>query len=108
MEGGLLLVLFAFSGALEESVSRRAKGALINLNHLSPTVGMVIGEDGTLFQKSVREINIGTRLLIRAGEVVPLDGNVIDGSSFINLVHLTGGKCPCFQDSRRRRASRKP
>jgi len=94
MEGGLLLVLFAFSGALEESVTRRAKGALINLNHLSPTVGMVVGEDGTLFQKSVREIDVGTRLLVRAGEVVPLDGNVIDGSSFVNLVHLTGESVP--------------
>ncbi len=94
MEGGLLLVLFAFSGAMEESVSKKAKGALINLHHLSPTVGMVVGEDGTLFQKSVREIDVGTRLLVRAGEVVPLDGNVVDGSSFVNLVHLTGESIP--------------
>jgi len=94
LEGGLLLVLFAFSGAMEESVTRRAKGALINLNHLSPTVGMVIGDNGTLFQKSVREIEVGMRLLVRAGEVVPLDGNVVDGSSFVNLVHLTGESVP--------------
>ncbi len=94
MEGGLLLVLFAFSGAMEESVSKKAKGALINLHHLSPTVGMVVGEDGTLFQKSVREIDVGTHLLVRAGEVVPLDGNVVDGSSFVNLVHLTGESVP--------------
>lgn len=94
MEGGLLLVLFAFSGAMEESVTKRAKGALINLNHLSPTVGMVIAEDGTLFQKSVREIDVGTHLLVRAGEVVPLDGVVVDGSSFVNLVHLTGESVP--------------
>ncbi|MCB1082467.1 MAG: cadmium-translocating P-type ATPase [Chlamydiia bacterium] len=94
MEGGLLLVLFAFSGAMEESVSKKAKGALINLHHLSPTVGMVVLEDGTLFQKSVREITVGTRLLVRAGEIVPLDGNVVDGSSFVNLVHLTGESVP--------------
>jgi heavy metal translocating P-type ATPase len=94
MEGGLLLVLFAFSGAMEDSVTRRAKGALLNLNQLSPTVGMVIEKDGTLFQKSVREIDVGTHLLVRAGEMVPLDGNVIDGSSFVNLVHLTGESVP--------------
>ncbi|MCB1107288.1 MAG: cadmium-translocating P-type ATPase [Chlamydiia bacterium] len=94
MEGGLLLVLFAFSGAMEESVSRRAKGALIHLNHLSPTIGMVVGEGGTLFQKSVKEIDVGTLLLVRAGEVVPLDGTVTEGSSFVNLVHLTGESVP--------------
>ncbi len=94
MEGGLLLVLFAFSGAMEESVSKKAKGALINLHHLSPTVGMVLEKDGTLFQKSVREINVGTHLLVRAGEVVPLDGKVVAGSSFVNLVHLTGESVP--------------
>ncbi|MCB1085383.1 MAG: cation-translocating P-type ATPase, partial [Chlamydiia bacterium] len=94
MEGGLLLVLFAFSGAMEESVSKKAKGALINLNHLSPTVGVVIGEGGTLFQKSVREIAVGTSLLVRAGEIVPLDGIVSEGSSFVNLVHLTGESVP--------------
>lgn len=94
MEGGLLLVLFAFSGAMEESVSKKAKGALINLHHLSPTVGMVVEKDGTLFQKSVREIEVGTHLLVRAGEVVPLDGAVVDGSSYVNLVHLTGESVP--------------
>lgn len=94
MEGGLLLVLFAFSGAMEEAVSKKATGALQNLNTLSPTIGMVLGKDGTLFQKSVREISVGTHLLVKAGEVVPLDGIVIDGHSFVNLVHLTGESVP--------------
>ena len=55
---------------------------------------MVIEKDGTLYQKSVREINVGTHLLVKAGEVVPLDGIVIDGHSFVNLVHLTGESIP--------------
>lgn len=94
MEGGLLLVLFAFSGAMEEAVSRKAKGALLNLNNLSPTTGIVIGKAGTLFEKSIREIHVGTQLLVKAGEVVPLDGQVTEGHSFVNLVHLTGESVP--------------
>jgi len=94
MEGGLLLVLFAFSGAMEETVSKKAKGALLNLNELSPTMATVVDEKGTLFQKAVREIAVGTRLLVRAGEIVPLDGIVVDGNSFVNLVHLTGESIP--------------
>jgi len=94
MEGGLLLVLFAFSGAMERAVSNKSRGALHHLNHLSPTIGTIVEEDGTLYQKAVREIDIGTHLLVKTGEVVPLDGIIIDGRAFVNLVHLTGESLP--------------
>ena len=94
LEGGLLLVLFAFSGAMEEMVSKKAKGALSRLSELSPHMATVIGERGVLFQKSVRDIPIKTHLLVKAGEIVPLDGVVIEGHSFVNLIHLTGESVP--------------
>lgn len=94
MEGGLLLVLFSLSGAMEETVSKKAKGALLSLNELSPSLATVIGDKKTLFQKAVREITIGSHLLVRAGEIVPLDGIVLDGQSFVNLIHLTGESLP--------------
>lgn len=94
MEGALLLVLFELSAAMENAVSQKTKTALVNLYSLSPKLASVIDSNGMIFQKSVREIEKGTVLLIRAGEVVPLDGHVIEGSSFVNLVHLTGESRP--------------
>ncbi len=94
MEGALLLVLFELSGAMENMVSEKTKGTLLTLNRLSPRFACVISLDGTLYDKSIKEIPIGTHLLIKAGEIVPLDGNVIDGSSFVNLFHLTGESHP--------------
>jgi heavy metal translocating P-type ATPase len=90
MEGALLLVLFEFSGAMENMVAEKTKGTLSHLNQLSPRMAFVVGENGTLYEKSVKEISIGSLCLIKAGEVVPLDGIVIEGSSFVNLFHLTG------------------
>ncbi len=90
MEGALLLVLFEFSGAMEQMVAEKTKGALSHLNQISPRMAWVIDADGISFEKSVKEIPIGAKLLVRAGEVVPLDGIVIEGSSFVNLFHLTG------------------
>ena len=90
MEGALLLVLFELSGSMENMVSEKTKGTLLKLHQLSPRFASVLSSDGTLYEKTVKEIPIGTRLLIKAGEVVPLDGLVIDGSSFVNLFHLTG------------------
>ena len=94
MEGGLLLVLFALSGSMEDAVTMKAKGALSGLNKLSPTKASIIEPDGTLKERSVKDIPIGTRLLVKAGQVIPLDGVVVEGTSSVNLVHLTGENFP--------------
>ena len=94
LEGALLLVLFELSHGMEETVSSKAKSALHNLNHIAPKFACMVGSDGALFQKSVREIAVGERLLVKHGEIVPLDGAVIEGRSSVNLVHLTGESMP--------------
>jgi Cd2+/Zn2+-exporting ATPase len=90
IEGALLLVLFEFSGAMEKMVEEKTRGALSHLNEISPRMACVIDEEGTIFEKSVKEVLIGSLLLVKAGEIVPLDGIVTKGSSFVNLTHLTG------------------
>ena len=94
MEGGLLLVLFSLSGAMEDAVTSKAKDALSFLHKLSPTRASVIETDGTLIERAVRNISIGTHILVRPGELIPLDGIVIEGTSSINQVHLTGENFP--------------
>lgn len=94
LEGALLLVLFELSGAMEKLVSDKTKGTLIELNHLSPKFAYVLTEKGTTFAKAVRDISPGTLLLIKAGEIIPLDGKVKNGASFVNLLHLTGESHP--------------
>ena len=94
LEGALLLVLFELSHGMEENVSKKTLSALHNLNHLAPKFAHIVAEDGTLFEKSVREIGVGTHLLIKNGEIVPLDGEIIKGSCSLNLVHLTGETLP--------------
>ena len=94
MEGALLLVLFELSAAMENMVADKTRGTLLSLHQLSPRFGCVIASDGTLYDKAVKEISPGNHLLIKAGEIIPLDGIVIGGSSFVNLFHLTGESHP--------------
>ncbi len=93
-EGGLLLVLFSLSGALEDGVTKKTKGALHALHKISPTLAHVVEKDGTTYAKSVKEIALGEKILVKAGEIVPLDGIVVEGSSYVNLSHLTGESVP--------------
>ena len=94
MEGGLLLVLFSLSGAMEDAVTNKAKGSLSALHKLSPTKASVIQDDGILIERSLHDIPVNTLILIKSGEVVPLDGVVLKGTSSINMVHLTGENLP--------------
>jgi len=94
MEGALLLVLFALSGAMEDAVTAKAKSSISDLNKLAPTRACVIESDGTLIERSIKDLSLNTRILVRAGQIVPLDGVVVEGASTVNLVHLTGENFP--------------
>ncbi len=94
MEGGLLLVLFELSAALEGFVEQKTKSTLIALKELTPTKAQVLSDDGSTHECSLKEVRIAQHILIKAGEVVPLDGVVLAGSSFVNLAHLTGESLP--------------
>lgn len=94
LEGALLLVLFELSHGMEHAVSDKARSALHNLNNIAPKFAHVVASDGTVFEKAVREILTKEKLLIKQGEIAPLDGIVISGQSSINLVHLTGESIP--------------
>ncbi len=94
IEGALLLVLFELSHGLEHHVSDKARSALHNLNHIAPKFAHMVDEKGIPFEKSVREIQIDEKMVVRQGEIVPLDGKVLDGISSVNLVHLTGESLP--------------
>jgi Zn2+/Cd2+-exporting ATPase len=97
LEGALLLVLFELSGAMEDTVTGKARGAIHHLKVLSPTLALVLDHEGNYYEKSVKEIETGTHVLVKAGEIVPLDGKIILGTSSVNLVHLTGESLPVLK-----------
>ena len=90
IEGGLLLVLFALSEAMEEFVTKKTRSAITQLEELCPTKAVQILDDDTHISVSLKSIALGDLLLIKPGEVISLDATVVDGASFINMQHLTG------------------
>lgn len=94
LEGGLLLVLFAISGSMEEAVSSKAKASIKSLHKLSPTRASVLRDDGVSIEKALDQITVKTKILVKAGQIVPLDGKILEGTSSLNFVHLTGESVP--------------
>jgi Zn2+/Cd2+-exporting ATPase len=94
LEGALLLVLFELSHSMEQTVSNKARGALHNLNNIAPKFAHIVSSDGLTYEKRLSEVSIGDKVLVKNGEIVPLDGVVVEGISSITQVHLTGESLP--------------
>ncbi len=93
LEGALLLVLFALSGAMEDAVTQKTKIAINELKEISPSRATIL-DRGKRIEKNVEEVPVKSIILVKAGEIVPLDGKILEGSTHVNMVHLTGESIP--------------
>lgn len=93
LDGALLVVIFATSGALEALATRRTEDAVRGLGDLAPeratrlTAG---GEEAV----PVADLAVGDRVLVRPGERVPADGCVEEGTSDVDQATITGEPLP--------------
>ncbi|APC97996.1 heavy metal translocating P-type ATPase [Francisella frigiditurris] len=94
-EASIVSFLFAFSLSLESWSVGNARSAITKLITLTPDKALVYCcHDKEFEEKPISEINIGRRVLIKPGERVALDGEVIKGSSFLNQAPITGESMP--------------
>ena len=93
-EAAMVMVLFNVSEAIEARALDRARDAIGKLLELAPERATVLCEDGTWKEKDIREIPVGSRVRVRPGERVALDGMVISGHSAVNQAPITGESIP--------------
>lgn len=94
----LILALILIGKYLEEVAKGRASEAVRKLVDLQPAAANVVREDGTEEKVPVEKVMPGDVLLIRPGEKIPLDGVVVDGSSFVDESMVTGESIPVAKE----------
>ena len=92
---GVAVMLFYQIGELFQSVavgkSRQNISALMDIR---PDYANIEAEDGSLEQVDPDDVEIGTIIVVRPGEKVPIDGVVVEGTSTLNTSALTGESVP--------------
>ena len=96
-ETAALLGLISLGHWLEARASARAGSAVRELLELQPDEAEIIDEDGATRTIPSGEIEPGFRLLIRPGARVPVDGEVVEGSSEIDESLVTGESLPVLR-----------
>jgi len=93
LESATVIFLFAIGEALEGYTADRARDSIRGLVALKPTVATrVLG----ILQETVPvdQLAVGERVLVRPGDQIPVDGQVVSGASSVNQAPITGESLP--------------
>ncbi|WP_414166623.1 heavy metal translocating P-type ATPase [Streptoverticillium reticulum] len=99
LDGALLIVIFATSGALEAIATARTADSVRGLLDLAPATATRIADDGSEETVPSADLRIGDTILIRPGERVGADGRVLDGASEVDQATITGEPLPVAKET---------
>ncbi|MFJ8142640.1 heavy metal translocating P-type ATPase [Streptomyces sp. NPDC096013] len=94
LDGALLIVIFATSGALEAVATVRTADSVRGLLDLAPTTATRLVPGGGEETVAAEDLRVGDVILVRPGERVGADGQVLDGASDVDQVTITGEPLP--------------
>ncbi|MGW4598237.1 heavy metal translocating P-type ATPase [Streptomyces sp. NPDC004457] len=98
MDGALLIVIFATSGALEALATARTADSVRGLLDLAPVTATRLRADGTEETVTPADLTVGDTVLVRPGERIGADGRVLDGTSEVDQATITGEPLPVAKE----------
>lgn len=93
-EAAMVMVLFTIAELIEAKSLDRARNAIRGLMQLAPERATVLQADGTWQDVAAKSVTVDTRVRIKPGERIALDGIIVSGRSAINQAPITGESLP--------------
>lgn len=92
-EGVEVMLFFKVGEFFEKFAVNKSRTSISSLMDIRPDVA-TIEQDGKLVQVDPESVNIGDTIIVSAGEKIPIDGVIIDGSSSVDTSAITGESVP--------------
>jgi Cd2+/Zn2+-exporting ATPase len=96
-EAAAVVFLFALGSYLEGRTMRKTRNALEELLEMTPDTATV-RRDGEQKEVPAREVEEGEIVIVKSGEKIPVDGDVVEGESAVNQAPVTGESAPVHKD----------
>ena len=93
MESLMVICLYSIGKILEGLAVNKSKRSIEELTNLQPDYANLL-VDGKEERISPEDVELGSTIIVRAGEKVPLDGVILEGSSMLDTQSLTGESLP--------------
>ena len=88
---GVAVMFFYQVGELFQSYAvGKSRQSISDLMDISSEYANLVAEDGTITEEDPDDVPVGSIILVRPGERIPMDGTVLEGSSSIDTSALTG------------------
>ena len=85
-----MMFLLSISDALEDYTVQKAKSTLKDSLALNIDTVWVVGDDGEERHVSAMDITKGDKIKVHMGDIIPVDGKVVDGEGMVNEASMTG------------------
>jgi Cd2+/Zn2+-exporting ATPase len=92
-EAATVLFLYSLAEYFESYIQDRARRTVEKLSSFLPNKARLV-VDGSEVMVDVGEVEVGSVLLVKPGERIPLDGNIVEGTSEIDQALVTGESVP--------------
>ncbi|TRY21144.1 cation-transporting P-type ATPase, partial [Brevibacillus sp. LEMMJ03] len=92
-EGATVVFLFSLGNALQAYTMDKTRESIRALMDLAPREALV-RRDGQELRLPVEEIVVGDVIIVKPGERIAMDGNVVSGVSTVNQAPITGESMP--------------
>lgn len=92
-EGVGVMVFYSLGEAAQEKAAGDSRRSIQALIASKPEKAVVL-ENGAALEVPPEQVTVGSRILVKPGEKVPLDGIVLKGSAAMNMSSLTGESLP--------------
>ena len=96
-EAAMVMVLYALAEAIEARALDRARNAIKSLMAMAPDTAEVQQPDGGWADAPVSQVALGTRVRVKPGARIPLDGVIVSGQTSVNQAPVTGESLPVYK-----------
>lgn len=93
IDGAILILIFAISGALEGYAMARTERSIRSLMSLTPDTARVLLQ-GREEEIPISQLKVGDEIVVKPGELIPTDGIILSGYSTLNQAAITGESLP--------------
>ncbi|MGI6578812.1 MAG: heavy metal translocating P-type ATPase [Saccharofermentanales bacterium] len=93
-EGAILIFIFSLSHSLEHYTQNKSRDAISELMKIVPETARLYQADGSIVVVETKDLEIGDRIQIPKGELVPIDGKLLTVEAYLNEASITGESMP--------------
>lgn len=90
---GTILMLITLGKFMEARAKGKTSEAINKLMDLAPKTAL-LERDGQVLEIAIEDVQKGDILIVKAGESIPVDGEVVEGNSFVDESAITGESIP--------------